>query len=218
MNKKHKRLFFLTWRNEKNFTLIELLVVIAIIAILVAMLLPAISKAKDKGRQIQCLSNSRQIGLSIRSYGNDWNDYLMPGGTATGNWWHQVLVNNNYLKDYNLLKCPSDKTPWYDQCSYAVNLIGMGTTTSKQYSYFTSPSRTMHMADMQEYPDDPSAALKVQGPLMFNPWLTPDGYELNFFGIRHLGGFNALYIDCHGSMLKAFPPSDAYNPFWGYHL
>ena len=66
-------------QDRTGFTLIELLVVIAIIAILAAMLLPALSASKKKALMIQCTSNMRQIGMGIHMFANDNDDYL-PGG------------------------------------------------------------------------------------------------------------------------------------------
>jgi prepilin-type N-terminal cleavage/methylation domain-containing protein/prepilin-type processing-associated H-X9-DG protein len=88
-----------------GFTLIELLVVIAIIAILAAMLLPALSSAKEAGRRIACLSNMRQLGLASQMYVDD-NRGAYPVRSETNSWPNQFY--NYYGKNVKILLCPTD--------------------------------------------------------------------------------------------------------------
>jgi prepilin-type N-terminal cleavage/methylation domain-containing protein/prepilin-type processing-associated H-X9-DG protein len=94
---------------RKGFTLIELLVVIAIIAILAAILFPVFAKAREKARQSSCLSNTKQVGLAIMQYAQDYDErlpamrFLSPDGT----WFTWVNAVMPYTKNEQVFRCPS---------------------------------------------------------------------------------------------------------------
>ncbi|MBR6373262.1 MAG: DUF1559 domain-containing protein [Victivallales bacterium] len=117
-----------TGQMKKNFTLIELLVVIAIIAILAAMLLPALGKARDKAQAISCVNNMKQFGTAANMYVSD-NKQIMPtwsGSFKAYSWVAYEMATTvgtlsgdsngakngalyQYIGDINLYACPTDE-------------------------------------------------------------------------------------------------------------
>ena len=112
---------------NKRFTLIELLVVIAIIAILAAMLLPALSKAREKAREISCASNLRQMHYSYCQYADQNDDYMLcittDGGT---NYWYIPMGEDlqTQEKRVTVMTCPSHVQPTAGKYRYSYGMNG----------------------------------------------------------------------------------------------
>jgi prepilin-type N-terminal cleavage/methylation domain-containing protein/prepilin-type processing-associated H-X9-DG protein len=104
----------------RGFTLIELLVVVGIIGLLVSMMLPALSRARESSKATVCLSNMRQMSLGTVMYAQCNHDTLpsvgMSHGSHTvdeqGSWFRQL---QKYCKVDDIYRCPCDRSPWWDQ-------------------------------------------------------------------------------------------------------
>jgi len=139
---------------KQGFTLIELLVVIAIIAILAAILFPVFARAREKARQTSCLSNVKQLSLSISMYTQDYDETLVPsrGKTGAGAWCVWTVYTAPYRKNDQLLMCPTGRGKYaWGKCDY-----GLNRETFTEVSYGASaraladieyPSETVAIAD-----------------------------------------------------------------------
>ena len=142
-------------RMQPAFTLVELLVVIAVIALLAALLLPALAGAKEKGRQAACINNVRQQALAVFMYAQDQNDLLPPVAYTDTNGddvtWPTLLDPYiNYVSKTHL--CPSDRSS--KQSSFGLNelafvdLTDPAPTGPRHLAEFLLPTKTVMMGDL----------------------------------------------------------------------
>lgn len=174
---------------KRLFTLIELLVVIAIIAILAAMLLPALAKAREKAREISCVSNLKQIMLSLTMYADE-HDGRIPRfyDTTLKKHWNRIVYESKHFSDVNMLCCPSvypfkTKTDYWG-ATYGLR-AGTKATESSAFSLLKDPVLVAEGgAGVQKFAS-PSQAIIVSDSLRNNP---ADGQPTQWY-----------YTDCYGS-------------------
>jgi len=215
--------FMTATRLRRGFTLIELLVVIAIIAILAGMLLPALSKAKEKAKAISCLSNMRQIGLAFRMYTDDHNGVFVQlardGAPPTNaivpssvTWWPDLLMATMGGKNVRIHNCPSLTVS--NGFGIGMNHPELGqfltTLPSVRETQIRNPSATVVFGDAQvirnpsERNPDNWVAKATTVNILFRtpnnePYYTTD--PIRVFN-RHVGRANVAHVDGHAEATK----------------
>jgi len=171
---------------RRAFTLIELLVVIAIITILAGMLLPVFAQAREAARQINCVSNQRQISMALMMYANDYSDRLPPAGVTNGTFWWQQM--GTYINDERLLVCRSAVVRHeYNKPTYGFDVLLRGESLGAAEILPGASAGTIAFGDYDR--------VDAADPCLFDPIIlkiSPPKWAR-----RHHGGAVYSYIDGH---------------------
>lgn len=218
-------------KRNAAFTLIELLVVIAIIAILAAILFPVFAQAREKARQISCLSNCKQMGTALMMYVQDYDETLCmvwTGGPPARDWSVDLIP---YIKmgDTNLavqvnaalastrpdLFCA--KLPFYQCPSKAPSRDTRGFRRGFGYNYWLARTTPVTLAAIAT-PADCAAFAEVFGEVdRVWPFGTPQADTRFFPEARHNQGLNLTYTDGHAKWIQGknakvnWPTGTAWN-------
>jgi prepilin-type N-terminal cleavage/methylation domain-containing protein/prepilin-type processing-associated H-X9-DG protein len=186
---------------RRAFTLIELLVVIAIIAILAAMLLPALGRAKQRAWATACLNNVKQIGVASRLYADENADAL-PRSVHTGESWVNTL--QPYCAGTNLWRCPRD-TSKTRNFSYAINdyllpaAAGSGAADYSRTTQLPAPIETFWLGEYADaYVNLDHFHFSAANDGDYSPFSFASQVAIR----RHLSGANYLFADGHAQLLN----------------